>query len=71
MSKIKLTEKNRLLWNTTTKDIIVDIEDAGVNSVTECWRDGIEGAEFVTTEEKESKIESDGLKKIDSIGAVI
>jgi len=49
MNKVKLIKGCRLLWDKKTKDIIVDIKDAGPRSVTECWRDD---TEFFETDDR-------------------
>ncbi len=64
MKKHKLTKKHRILWDTATKEIIEEIEDAG-NSTTECWRDSVESFETNDKAKKAKKITDSKLKRKD------
>jgi hypothetical protein len=65
MSKLKYTKENCVLWETATKDIIHEVEDAGLQAVTECWRNGIEGYEADNKADKDQKIIDDNLNRPD------
>ena len=61
MSKIKLAKKFHLLWDTTTKEILLDFETKNSKTVTECWRDGVAGADYETKLGKDNKIANELL----------
>ena len=62
---MKLKKKFHLLWDETTKEILVDYEATNPRTVTECTRPGIAGADFDTKEKKDAKIAAEGLKARD------
>jgi hypothetical protein len=60
---MELKKKFHLLWNTATKEILVDYEATNPLTVTYCTRPGIEGADFDDKENKDKKISDEKLKK--------
>jgi hypothetical protein len=62
---MKLKKKYHLLWDETTKEILVDYEATNPRTVTECTRPGVLGMDFDTKAEKDQKIADENLQAED------
>jgi len=63
MSNVKIKNKRyHLLWDTAAKEVVVDYEATNPLTVTECTRDGIDGAGYATKTAKDKAIKDKKLQ---------
>jgi hypothetical protein len=67
MSEIKQIKDKRfhLVWDSVTKEIVVDYESNNPQTVTYFAKDGLVGEGFDGKAEKDKKIEDEKLKEVD------